>query len=73
MAEAHTLGVVGTGALGAALAAAALDDGIATSVWNRTPGKARHLVDAGATPRNRVRNTSWPAPTTSAAACANGH
>ena len=54
MAEAHTLGVVGTGALGAALAAAALDHGIATSVWNRTPGKARHLVDAGATPRPTI-------------------
>ncbi len=54
MAEAHTLGFVGTGALGAALAAAALDHGIATSVWNRTPGKARHLVDAGATPRPTI-------------------
>ena len=54
MAEAHTLGFVGTGALGAALAAAALDHGIATSVWNRTAGKARHLVDAGATPRPTI-------------------
>jgi 3-hydroxyisobutyrate dehydrogenase-like beta-hydroxyacid dehydrogenase len=49
MAEAHRLGIVGTGALGASLAAAAVDHGIATSVWNRTPDKARHLVNAGAT------------------------
>lgn len=54
MAELQTLGVVGTGALGAALAAAALDHGIATSVWNRTPGKAMHLIDAGATPRPTI-------------------
>lgn len=54
MAELRTLGVVGTGALGAALAAAALDHGIATSVWNRTPGKAMHLIDAGATPRPTI-------------------
>ena len=54
MAEAQSLGVVGTGALGAALAAAALDHDIDTSVWNRTASKAQHLVDAGATPRPTI-------------------
>jgi 3-hydroxyisobutyrate dehydrogenase-like beta-hydroxyacid dehydrogenase len=54
MADEHTVGIVGTGALGTALAAAALDHGITTSVWNRTPGRARDLVDAGATLRPTV-------------------
>ncbi|HET6734047.1 NAD(P)-dependent oxidoreductase [Mycobacterium sp.] len=54
MAEEHTVGIVGTGALGSALAAAALDSGITTSVWNRTPGRARALVEAGATLRPTV-------------------
>lgn len=49
MTDANTLGIVGTGALGSALAAAGLDHGVATSVWNRTPSKARALADRGAT------------------------
>jgi 3-hydroxyisobutyrate dehydrogenase-like beta-hydroxyacid dehydrogenase len=54
MAEEHTVGIVGTGALGSALAGAALKHGITTSVWNRTPGRASALVEAGAALRPTV-------------------
>jgi 3-hydroxyisobutyrate dehydrogenase-like beta-hydroxyacid dehydrogenase len=48
MTHQETLGIVGTGALGSALAAAGLRRGIPTTVWNRTPERARPLVDLGA-------------------------
>lgn len=56
MTNAETLGIVGTGALGSALAAAALDQGIPTSVWNRTSSRAQALVDRGATLQPTVAN-----------------
>lgn len=56
MTDANTLGIVGTGALGGALAAAGLDHGIPTSVWNRTSSRARALADRGATLQPTVIN-----------------
>ncbi|MEN2418744.1 NAD(P)-binding domain-containing protein [Streptomyces rimosus] len=41
--------VLGLGAMGRALAAAFLEGGHPTTVWNRTPGRADALVAAGAT------------------------
>ncbi|XVS63439.1 NAD(P)-dependent oxidoreductase [Actinosynnema sp. CA-299493] len=41
--------VLGLGAMGAALATALVRAGHATTVWNRSPGKADALVDLGAT------------------------
>ncbi|RCV48117.1 NAD(P)-dependent oxidoreductase [Marinitenerispora sediminis] len=40
--------VIGLGAMGSALAAALLDAGHPTTVWNRTPGRADALVARGA-------------------------
>ncbi|MFE0421207.1 NAD(P)-dependent oxidoreductase [Streptomyces sp. NPDC058953] len=40
--------VIGLGPMGRALAAAFLDAGVATTVWNRTPGRDRELVARGA-------------------------
>lgn len=40
--------VIGLGPMGQALAAAFLAAGVRTTVWNRTPGKDRELVAAGA-------------------------
>ncbi|GGT31481.1 NAD(P)-dependent oxidoreductase [Streptomyces purpureus] len=40
--------VIGLGQMGSALAAAFLDAGHPTTVWNRTPGKADALVERGA-------------------------
>lgn len=40
--------VIGLGSMGSALAAALLDRGHPTTVWNRSPDKARPLVDRGA-------------------------
>ena len=56
MTDANTLGIVGTGALGTALAAAGLDHGIPTSVWNRTSSRARALAGRGATLQPTVTN-----------------
>jgi 3-hydroxyisobutyrate dehydrogenase-like beta-hydroxyacid dehydrogenase len=41
--------VIGLGLMGQALAGAFLRDGHPTTVWNRTPNKAEHLVAEGAT------------------------
>lgn len=41
--------VLGLGPMGRALAGAFLSAGVPTTVWNRTPGKDRELVDRGAT------------------------
>ncbi|MER5373958.1 NAD(P)-binding domain-containing protein [Streptomyces sp. NPDC002553] len=40
--------VVGLGPMGRALAGAFLDAGLHTTVWNRTPGRDRELVERGA-------------------------
>jgi len=45
--------VLGMGPMGRALAGAFLDAGLRTTVWNRTPGKDRELVERGA---NSVRS-----------------
>jgi 3-hydroxyisobutyrate dehydrogenase-like beta-hydroxyacid dehydrogenase len=47
-AEHRPVTVVGLGSMGSALAAALLDRGHPTTVWNRSPDKARPLVDRGA-------------------------
>ncbi|MGW6910379.1 NAD(P)-dependent oxidoreductase [Streptomyces sp. NPDC054940] len=41
--------VLGLGPMGRALAGAFLDAGLRVTVWNRTPGRDRELVDRGAT------------------------
>ncbi|QQQ75414.1 NAD(P)-dependent oxidoreductase [Saccharothrix sp. 6-C] len=48
--------VLGLGAMGAALATALVRAGHATTVWNRTPGKADALVDLGATAAATARD-----------------
>ncbi|MEQ4611026.1 NAD(P)-binding domain-containing protein [Streptomyces cavourensis] len=40
--------VIGLGPMGRALAGAFLDAGVRTTVWNRTPGRDRELVERGA-------------------------
>ncbi|MFJ2188965.1 NAD(P)-dependent oxidoreductase [Kitasatospora sp. NPDC087861] len=40
--------VLGLGPMGRALAGAFLDSGLRTTVWNRTPGRERELVERGA-------------------------
>jgi 3-hydroxyisobutyrate dehydrogenase-like beta-hydroxyacid dehydrogenase len=44
----HAVSFLGLGEMGAALARAALDAGHATTIWNRSAGKAASLVEAGA-------------------------
>ncbi|RII13849.1 3-hydroxyisobutyrate dehydrogenase [Streptomyces sp. YIM 130001] len=44
-----TVTVLGLGPMGRALAAAFLDAGLDVTVWNRTPGRDRELVERGAT------------------------
>ncbi|WP_282703991.1 NAD(P)-binding domain-containing protein [Streptomyces sp. CC219B] len=46
--QAVAVTVVGLGSMGSALAAAFLDRGHPTTVWNRSPHKARALVERGA-------------------------
>lgn len=46
--SAVTVTVIGLGPMGRALAGAFLDAGVRTTVWNRTPGRDRELVDRGA-------------------------
>lgn len=46
----QAVAVVGLGSMGSALAAALLDRGHPTTVWNRSPDKARPLADRGARP-----------------------
>jgi 3-hydroxyisobutyrate dehydrogenase-like beta-hydroxyacid dehydrogenase len=48
--------VIGLGEMGAALAAAFLDGGHPTTVWNRTPEKAEPLTSKGARPAATVRD-----------------
>ncbi|MFE9390935.1 NAD(P)-dependent oxidoreductase [Streptomyces sp. NPDC006784] len=57
-AEHQAVTVIGLGSMGSALAAALLDRGHPTTVWNRSPGRARPLADRGAhlatTPREAL-------------------
>ncbi|WP_078947955.1 NAD(P)-dependent oxidoreductase [Streptomyces griseus] len=46
--SAVTVTVLGLGPMGRALAGAFLDAGVRTTVWNRTPGRDRELVERGA-------------------------
>ena len=46
---AHTLGWLGTGRMGAAMAARLLKAGHPVTVWNRTAAKAQALAEHGAT------------------------
>jgi 3-hydroxyisobutyrate dehydrogenase-like beta-hydroxyacid dehydrogenase len=46
--EATSVTLLGTGAMGSALAASLLDAGHATTVWNRTPGRDTDLAARGA-------------------------
>ncbi|MFI6377768.1 NAD(P)-dependent oxidoreductase [Streptomyces sp. NPDC050546] len=61
-AEQQAVTVLGLGSMGSALAAALLDRGHPTTVWNRTPDKARPLVGRGArlaaTPQEAVAASS---------------
>ncbi|QKV96760.1 NAD(P)-dependent oxidoreductase [Streptomyces sp. NA02950] len=47
--EQSAVTVLGLGPMGRALAGAFLDAGLRTTVWNRTPGRDRELVERGAT------------------------
>src|SRR2546423_392087 len=42
------IGIAGLGRMGGAVAARLMDVGHTVTVWNRTPGKAKPLTDAGA-------------------------
>ncbi|MFE9489879.1 NAD(P)-dependent oxidoreductase [Streptomyces sp. NPDC006641] len=46
--EQSTVTVLGLGPMGRSLAGAFLDAGLRTTVWNRTPDRARELVERGA-------------------------
>ncbi|MFD3409553.1 NAD(P)-dependent oxidoreductase [Streptomyces cyaneofuscatus] len=46
--EQSAVTVIGLGPMGRALAGAFLDAGLRTTVWNRTPGRDRELVERGA-------------------------
>ena len=50
-----TISVLGLGAMGSALAKAFLDNGYATTVWNRTEAKANDLQAQGATKADTIR------------------
>lgn len=54
--------VLGLGFMGTALAAALLDGGHPTTVWNRTPGKAEPLVARGATHAESVADAVSASP-----------
>ncbi len=45
---ATTVGWMGTGRMGSAMAAILITDGVPVTVWNRTPSKAARLVELGA-------------------------
>ncbi|GAA1037998.1 hypothetical protein GCM10009557_52860 [Virgisporangium ochraceum] len=49
-----TVAVIGTGAIGGAVARRLLATGHRVTVWNRTPGRAADLVAAGAAPAGSV-------------------
>ncbi|WP_196255714.1 NAD(P)-dependent oxidoreductase [Micromonospora sp. WMMD558] len=53
--SAPRIAVIGTGAIGGAVVHRLLGDGRHVTVWNRTEGRARDLVVAGALPARSVR------------------
>ncbi|WP_369181081.1 NAD(P)-dependent oxidoreductase [Streptomyces mutabilis] len=56
--------VLGLGPMGRALAAAFLDAGLRTTVWNRTPGRDTDLVARGAVPASSAEEAVAAAPLT---------
>ncbi|MEV1003854.1 NAD(P)-binding domain-containing protein [Nonomuraea sp. NPDC050202] len=54
--------VIGMGLMGRALAAAFMNAGHPTTIWNRTPGKAQALVEAGASEAPTVEAAVAAAP-----------
>ena len=50
----HHIGWLGTGRMGAAMAARLISDGAAVTVWNRTASKAMPLIDMGATQAEKI-------------------
>jgi 3-hydroxyisobutyrate dehydrogenase-like beta-hydroxyacid dehydrogenase len=56
--------VLGLGPMGRALAAAFLDAGLRTTVWNRTPGRDTDLIARGAVPASSAAEAVAAAPLT---------
>ncbi|GAA2208882.1 NAD(P)-binding domain-containing protein [Nonomuraea monospora] len=54
----HRIAVIGTGAIGGAVARRLLAAGHDVVVWNRTASRTAELVDAGATPAESVREAA---------------
>src|SRR5690606_33766052 len=54
--------VIGLGAMGRALAGKLLGAGHPTTVWNRSPDKARPLVERGARPADSIEGALQAAP-----------
>ena len=52
--ETMTIGWLGTGRMGSAMAAILIADGIPVTVWNRTPNRAARLVDLGAAHAEKI-------------------
>jgi 3-hydroxyisobutyrate dehydrogenase-like beta-hydroxyacid dehydrogenase len=50
----HRIGWLGTGRMGAAMAARLISDGAAVTVWNRTASKAQPLVELGAAHAEKI-------------------
>jgi 3-hydroxyisobutyrate dehydrogenase-like beta-hydroxyacid dehydrogenase len=50
----HRIGWLGTGRMGAAMAARLISDGAAVTVWNRTASKTQPLVDLGANRAEKI-------------------
>src|SRR5271169_5037427 len=50
----HHIGWLGTGRMGAAMAARLISDGAAVTVWNRTASKTVPLIELGATPGEKI-------------------
>jgi 3-hydroxyisobutyrate dehydrogenase-like beta-hydroxyacid dehydrogenase len=50
----HRIGWLGTGRMGAAMAARLISDGAAVTVWNRTAAKAQPLVELGANDAEKI-------------------
>src|SRR6202012_2649999 len=54
MQTAHSIGWLGTGRMGTAMAARLISDGAAVTVWNRTTAKAQPLVELGANRSEKI-------------------
>ncbi|MFD0023398.1 NAD(P)-dependent oxidoreductase [Streptomyces sp. NPDC058382] len=62
--EQSAVTVLGLGPMGRSLAHAFLDAGLRTTVWNRTPGRDRELVERGATGAQSVAEAIAASPLT---------